>query len=64
MGTGVYGSFEEAAERTIRVKKTFTPKPEKRAVYDRGYETYRKLYPALEEIMNSQNAHGKKEDAE
>ena len=64
VGTGVYGSFEEAAERTIRVKKTFTPDPEKRAVYDRGYETYRKLYPALEEIMNSQNAHGKKEDAE
>ena len=64
VGTGVYCSFEEAAERTIRVKKTFTPDPEKRAVYDRGYETYRKLYPALEEIMNSQNAHGKKEDAE
>lgn len=61
VGTGIYGGFEEAAKRTVRVKETFTPDPEKRAVYDRGYETYRKLYPALEEIMNSRNAHGKKE---
>lgn len=54
VGTGVYGSFEEAAERTVSVKKTYAPDPEKQAVYDRGYEVYRKLYPALEEIMNGQ----------
>ena len=53
VGTGVYGSFEEAAVRTVRVKKTYEPDPEKKAVYERGYETYRKLYPALEEIMNA-----------
>jgi xylulokinase len=54
VGTGVYGSFEEAAERTVSVKMTYAPDPEMRAVYDKGYETYRKLYPALEEIMNAQ----------
>ena len=51
VGTGVYGSFEEAAERTVRVKKTYEPDPAMKAVYDRGYETFRKLYPALEELM-------------
>ena len=54
VGTGVYNSFEEAAAGTVRVKKHYEPDPEKRPVYDRGYHTYRKLYPALEEIMNSQ----------
>ena len=54
VGTGVYGSFEEAAQRTVSVKTTFTPNPEMKAVYDKGYETYRKLYPALAEIMNAQ----------
>ena len=54
VGTGVYGSFEEAAGRTVRVKESYEPARETRAVYERGYETYRKLYPALEEIMDAQ----------
>jgi xylulokinase len=51
VGTGVYQSFGEAAERTVSVKKTYMPNAEMKAVYDSGYETYRKLYPALEELM-------------
>jgi len=51
VGTGVYKSFREAAERTVSVKKSYTPNPETKAVYDSGYDTYRKLYPALEELM-------------
>ena len=51
VGTGVYGSFEEAARRTVNVKTTFTPNAEMKAVYDRGYELYRKLYPALVDLM-------------
>ena len=51
VGTGVYQSFEEAAERMVSVKKTYTPNAEMKAVYDSGYEIYRKLYPALEELM-------------
>ena len=51
VGTGVYKNFEEAAERTVSVKKTYTPDAEMKAVYDSGYGTYRKLYPALEELM-------------
>ena len=54
-GTGVYGSFEEAARRTVRVRKAFAPDPDTQEVYAKGYETYRKRYPALEEIMNSRD---------
>jgi len=54
VGTGVWSGFEEAAGQTVSVKKHFAPEPGAQAVYDRGYETYRKLYPALEEIMNAQ----------
>ncbi len=54
VGTGVYSSFEEAAARTVRVKRACEPDPATRAAYDRGYGIYRKLYPALEEMMNGQ----------
>ena len=54
VGTGVYRSFEEAAAQAVGVRRTHTPDPGMKTVYDRGYEVYRKLYPALEEIMNAQ----------
>jgi len=54
VGTGVYRDFVEAARRTVSVKTTYSPDPAQRPVYDKGYEVYRKLYPALEEIMNAQ----------
>ena len=63
VGTGIYGSFEEAAGRTVSVKKTYAPDPETQAVYEQGDETYRKLYPALEGIMNSRNGQGRKAEA-
>ena len=51
VGTGVYKNFVEAAVRTVSVKKTYEPDPALKSVYDSGYDTYRKLYPALEELM-------------
>ena len=51
VGTGVWQNFEEAAEQTIRVKRTFEPDPAKRAIYDRGYGIYRKLYENLKDLM-------------
>ena len=51
VGTGVWNSFEEAAAQTVKVRKWYGPDPGKKAVYDRGYETYRKLYERLEELM-------------
>jgi len=54
VGTGVFGSFEEAAAQTVKVRKTFAPDPGAKAVYDQGYETYRKLYERLEGMMRDQ----------
>ena len=51
VGAGVYGSFEEAAGQTVLVRKTYEPETANRAVYDRGYEIYRKLYENLEGLM-------------
>ena len=52
IGTGVWNSFEEAAARTVSVRGTYEPDPENKAVYDRGYEVYRKLYENLKDLMN------------
>ena len=54
VGTGLFGSFEEAAAQTVKVRKTFAPDPGVKAVYDQGYETYRKLYERLEGMMRDQ----------
>ena len=52
VGTGVWQDFEEAARQTIRVNRTHEPDPKVKAIYDRGYETYRKLYGNLKDLMN------------
>ena len=53
VGTGVWQGFEEATRQTIRVKRTYEPDPTVKEVYDRGYETYRKLYGNLKNLMNA-----------
>ncbi len=51
VGTGVYGSFRDACARTVAVKRTHTPDPEPKAVYDRQYRAYRELYDRLSPMM-------------
>ncbi|MBQ8653401.1 MAG: xylulokinase [Clostridia bacterium] len=51
VGTGVYASFEEAAERTVRVQRIHQPDPEKKGVYDAAYQRYLELYERLEPMM-------------
>ncbi len=53
VGTGVWQGFEEAARQTIRVNRTYEPEPAMKEIYDRGYETYRKLYGNLKDLMNA-----------
>ena len=43
--------INEAARQTVQVRKTYEPDPGTKAVYDRGYETYRKLYEQLKDMM-------------
>jgi xylulokinase len=46
-GVGVFSSVAEAAERMVRPLPPLQPSQSNRAVYDRGFERYKKLYAAL-----------------
>ena len=51
VGCGEYPSVEAAAEAIVRVVGTVEPDPELAARYDKKYETYRKLYPAVKDLF-------------
>ena len=51
VGTGLYKSYEEAVERTIRITRTQEPDPANRAVYDRRMELYLRLYDDLKDTF-------------
>jgi D-xylulose kinase len=46
-GVGVFSSVAEAAERMVRPLPPLQPSQSNRAVYDRGFERYKKLYAAI-----------------
>lgn len=50
---GEYASVEEAAEKLIRVVDTVEPEPELCAKYEKRYETFKKIYPALKPLFQS-----------
>ncbi len=47
VGTGIWGSVEEACDATISVTRRFEPVEEDRKAYDRYYPIYGSLYRAL-----------------
>ena len=51
VGTGVFASFEEAADKCVAVRRTYEPNPETKAIYDAGYARYLELYTRLEPMM-------------
>ena len=53
VGTGVWGSFEQAAGQTVRIREKYTPDPGVKDIYDQGYATYRQLYEHLKDMMGS-----------
>lgn len=52
VGTGIYENFEEAVKKTVVIKKSYTPNPDNKEIYDKNYETYLELYESLKPIMN------------
>lgn len=52
VGTGIYKDFEEAAFTCVQIKRTHTPNPANKAVYDQGYQKYLQLYQNLKTMMN------------
>lgn len=51
VGIGMYHSFEEAVDKTVVIKRSHEPNAENRAVYDKNYEIYLKLYDHLKDVM-------------
>lgn len=49
VGTGRFGSVREACTATIRVARTVRPRPAQRRLYQKYYDEYRRLYPALKQ---------------
>jgi xylulokinase len=53
IGAGRWRSVEEACDEVVRVALRITPDTEVSQVMQRAYCTYRKIYPALEQIFDS-----------
>ena len=51
VGTGFYKDYEEAVAETVKVTRKHQPDSEKKAVYDKNYETYLELYRSLSGLM-------------
>lgn len=47
VGAGAWPDIDTACETSIQVAETIEPDAAARAVYQSGYETYRRIYPAL-----------------
>ena len=48
----IYSSVQESARQAIQVKERMSPRPENMRIYDRYYEVYRSLYPAVRELAH------------
>ncbi len=51
VGTGIYGSFEEAVKKTIEIKREHVPNPESREIYQQYFSIYLELYEKLKDTM-------------
>lgn len=54
VGTGIYESFEQAVELTVENKREHTPNEENKAVYDKAYKKYLRIYENLKETMSEE----------
>jgi xylulokinase len=50
VGVGLFGSFEEAVERMVRVSRTVEPCKENREIYREKYGRYREHIEALRKV--------------
>jgi xylulokinase len=53
VGARIYASVEESAQEAIQVKESMAPKPDAVAVYDKYYQVYRGLYPAVQDLSHT-----------
>lgn len=51
VGCGEYASVKDAAEQIVNVKETVYPDEKIAELYEKRYNTFRKLYPALKDVF-------------
>jgi xylulokinase len=56
VGSGAWKSVDEACDAAVRVAKTVGPQKDASATMQRGYATYRRIYPALHSIFTENQA--------
>ena len=54
VGCGEYASVEEAAEKLVKVVETIEPEPELVAKYEKKYQTFRTIYPAVKALYGGE----------
>jgi xylulokinase len=50
VGAGVWKSVDEACDAVVHVTQRITPDADRVAIMEKGYQTYRRIYPALRDI--------------
>jgi xylulokinase len=50
LGSGIFGSAEEAVGRYVKIGREYLPDPKRREAYRERFEKYRMLYPALRQM--------------
>ena len=50
VATGVYDSYQQAIEATIKIKSTYRPRPDIYQIYKRQHETYKLLVKSLKPV--------------
>ena len=53
VGCGVYSSYQAAVDKTIAIKKTYTPDPDNHRIYQRCFELYLELYHDLKNTFSA-----------
>lgn len=56
VGVGVYKDFEEAVNKTVKIKRCHEPNTKHQQVYDRNYQIYLDLYKNLKSVMSQKGA--------
>jgi xylulokinase len=53
VGAKIYASVEESAQEAIQVRESMAPRADDVAVYQRYYQVYRGLYPAVQQFSHA-----------
>ena len=52
VGAKIYSSVEDSARQAIQVRERMSPKKKHEEIYNRQYEVYRSLYPAVQKLAH------------